>query len=173
MISQGMIFETKYVDVTELKNAISGGTSGQNSPPAGAKSTDSATPPVAAVTTKSPTETTEEKAKEPVTVDEQPLANLVPLLIWQAQKDDDRTKASTLNAQEGFMIWIKASFVVGALLSAPWVFYQLWMFVASGLYRHERSYVYTFLPISLGLFFLGAARAYWFVFQPVLKFFFD
>jgi sec-independent protein translocase protein TatC len=71
------------------------------------------------------------------------------------------------------MIWIKASFVVGALVSAPWVFYQIWIFVASGLYRHERKYVYTFLPFSLGLFFLGAATAYLFVFEPVLDFLFD
>lgn len=97
---------------------------------------------------------------------------LVPLLFWQEKKDDERTKPKSMSATEPFMIWMKASFVVGALISSPWVFYQLWAFVAAGLYRHERKYVYTFLPFSLGLFFLGAATAYLFVFEPVLQFLF-
>ena len=52
----------------------------------------------------------------------------------------------------------------------PWVFYQIWNFVASGLYPHEKKYVHLFLPFSLGLFLLGAATAYLFVFKPVLGF---
>ena len=36
------------------------------------------------------------------------------------------------------------------MLASPWVFYQLWSFVAAGLYRHERHYVKRFLPFSLG-----------------------
>src|SRR5204862_5155329 len=99
--------------------------------------------------------------------------DLVPLLVWQSSKDDDRTKSKSFSATEPFMIWMKASFVVGALISAPWVFFQIWIFVASGLYKHERKYVYTFLPFSLGLFFLGAATAYLFVFEPVLNFLFS
>ncbi|HWB01171.1 MAG TPA: twin-arginine translocase subunit TatC, partial [Pirellulales bacterium] len=60
----------------------------------------------------------------------------------------------------------------GAVLSSPWVFYQIWTFVAAGLYPHEKRYVHVFLPFSLGLFLLGAATAYLFVFQPVLDFLF-
>lgn len=68
------------------------------------------------------------------------------------------------------MIWFKASFVVGIVLSSPWVFYQIWSFVAAGLYPHEKKYIHVFLPFSLGLFLAGAALAYLFVFQPVLAF---
>lgn len=93
------------------------------------------------------------------------------LFLWRKAADDPRTRIKTLNAQEGFMIWIKASLVVGLIISSPWVFYQIWTFVAAGLYRHERRYVHIFLPFSLVLFLSGVVLAY-FVFQPVLNFLF-
>ena len=45
--------------------------------------------------------------------------------------------------------------VTGLVIASPWVFYQVWAFVAAGLYRHERHYVKKFLPFSLGLFLVG------------------
>jgi sec-independent protein translocase protein TatC len=42
------------------------------------------------------------------------------------------------------------------IFSSPWVFYQLWMFVAAGLYPHEKRYVYLATPFSAGLFIAGA-----------------
>ena len=99
-------------------------------------------------------------------------ATLIPLFHWYSVAEDPRTNPTTLSAQEAFSIWMKASFVVGVILSSPWVFYQIWSFVAAGLYPHEKKYVYRFLPMSLGLFLAGAALAYLFVFQPVLNFLF-
>jgi sec-independent protein translocase protein TatC len=98
--------------------------------------------------------------------------SLIPVFNWHPVADDPRTNATTLGAPEAFSIWMKASFVVGVILSSPWVFWQIWTFVAAGLYPHEKKYVYRFLPISLGLFLAGAALAYLFVFQPVLDFLF-
>lgn len=95
---------------------------------------------------------------------------LVPLRIWHSVEDDSRVRAKALNFQEGFLIYIKAALLAGAVLSSPWVFWWLWTFVAAGLYPHERRYVYVFLPASLGLFLLGAATAFFFVFEPVLGF---
>ena len=66
--------------------------------------------------------------------------------------------AKTLSAHEPFMIYMKASLLVGVLLASPWIFYQIWSFVAAGLYPHEKQYVHIFLPFSLGLFLLGASR---------------
>src|SRR5262249_16610023 len=83
---------------------------------------------------------------------------------------DERIQAKSFSLPETFGIWLKASLVVGAIVSSPWVFYQIWSFVAAGLYPHEKKYVHVFLPFSLGLFLLGAATAYLFVFQPVLNF---
>ena len=62
------------------------------------------------------------------------------------------------------MIYLKASLLVGVVLASPWVFYQIWQFVAAGLYPHERRYVHIFLPMSLVLFLAGAAIAYFLAF---------
>ena len=109
-----------------------------------------------------PNATTEELAKQ-----------LEPLILWHPAANDSRVKIKAFGVPETFSIWLKASLVVGALLSSPWVFFHIWSFVAAGLYPHEKNYVHIFLPFSLGLFFLGAATAYLFVFGPVLKFLFD
>jgi sec-independent protein translocase protein TatC len=62
--------------------------------------------------------------------------------------------------------------LVGAVLSSPWVFLQLWSFVAAGLYPHEKKYVYWYLPFSIILFLVGATAVFLFVFEPVLNYLF-
>lgn len=75
-----------------------------------------------------------------------------------------------LNVQEAFMTYLKVSVIAGFVLASPWVFYQLWLFVAAGLYPHERKYVYIYLPMSLGLFLGGAVFCFYAVFPFVLDF---
>lgn len=99
-------------------------------------------------------------------------ADLMPLHLWRSVVKDDRTKLISTGSQETFMIALKAGFLGGAILSSPLVFYFIWQFIAAGLYPHERYYVHFFLPFSIGLFLLGAALAFFFVFTPVLRFFF-
>ncbi len=94
---------------------------------------------------------------------------LTPITIWKSA----RYRAQSLGATETFMIWVKAGVVTGLILASPWVFYQLWTFVAAGLYPTEQRYVHVFLPISLLLFFSGALLAFFFVFEPVLDFLFS
>ena len=96
--------------------------------------------------------------------------NLLHLFLWRRSEDDSRLRTKSLNAQEAFAVYIKASLLVGVLFASPWIFYQLWQFVAAGLYPHERRYVHLFLPFSLGLFLLGAVLAFFVVFKPVLAF---
>jgi sec-independent protein translocase protein TatC len=116
-------------------------------------------------------------AVEPGTPEKPPLtpskAELVPILVWHPVETDSRVRIKSFSAPEAFSIWVKASLVVGVILSSPWVFYHIWAFVAAGLYPHEKRYVQVFLPFSLGLFLLGAATAYLFVFAPVLEFLFS
>ncbi len=92
------------------------------------------------------------------------------LFLWHESKDDPRLQTKGLAMVEPFSIYIKASLLVGVLLASPWIFYQIWHFVAAGLYPHERQYVHRYLPFSLGLFLTGAALAFFVVFQPVLDF---
>ena len=62
----------------------------------------------------------------------------------------------TLSPADGFVSYMKISLVAGLILSSPWVFYQLWMFVAAGLYPKERQYVHKAVPFSVVLFVTGA-----------------
>lgn len=96
--------------------------------------------------------------------------NFVKVYVWKPKNDSDRARTRALSAQEPFMIYIKASMLLGVILACPWVLYQLWMFVASGLYPHERKYVYIYFPMSLGLFIGGVLLAFFWVFDPVLGF---
>jgi len=56
----------------------------------------------------------------------------------------------------GFVSFVKIGLVTGLIFSSPWVFYQLWMFVAAGLYPREKRYVYLAAPFSAALFVAGA-----------------
>ncbi|MCH8216655.1 MAG: twin-arginine translocase subunit TatC [Planctomycetes bacterium] len=62
----------------------------------------------------------------------------------------------TLGPTHGIMSYIKISLLSGLILSSPLVFYQIWMFVAAGLYKNEKKFVYWAAPFSAGLFVLGA-----------------
>ncbi|MBI3861779.1 MAG: twin-arginine translocase subunit TatC [Planctomycetia bacterium] len=79
----------------------------------------------------------------------------------------------TDGVDEAFMIYLKVSLVVGIVISSPWIFYQIWLFVGAGLYSHERKYVYTYLPLSVILFLGGAAFCFFGVIPFVLKFLFE
>jgi len=98
---------------------------------------------------------------------------LVRMFLWRRVSEDPRVQIKSFNVQEGFLIYVKASLLTGVILASPWIFYQLWIFVAAGLYPHEKRYVHVFLPISLTLFLGGVALAFFFVFPPVLDFLFS
>jgi sec-independent protein translocase protein TatC len=99
-----------------------------------------------------------------------PAGSLVPLRIWKSIDNDPRTHTKSFSGQEAFMIWLKAALIAGLVISGPWVFYQIWMFVAAGLYPNEKKFVHVFLPFSIFLFLFGAFMSC-FVFAPVLNFF--
>jgi sec-independent protein translocase protein TatC len=98
--------------------------------------------------------------------------DMVHLRLYLPREDDLRLRVVELNVQSPFVIYMKASFMVGFVLASPFVFYFIWEFIAAGLYASERSYVYMYLPICLGLFFAGAALAYFKAFEYMLEFLF-
>lgn len=61
----------------------------------------------------------------------------------------------------------KLTLMVAFLVALPYVFYQMWQFVAPGLYKHEKRLVFPLLSSSVGLFYLGVAFAY-FVLLPMM-----
>lgn len=64
-----------------------------------------------------------------------------------------------------FLVPIKVSALAAVALSLPWILYQIWAFVAPGLYKHEKRLVLPLVAASTFLFYLGAAFCYFFVFR--------
>ncbi|MFC1824103.1 twin-arginine translocase subunit TatC [Thermodesulfobacteriota bacterium] len=75
------------------------------------------------------------------------------------------------NLPEMFFAYIKTAFIAGIMLSAPLIFYQLWMFVAPGLYQKEKKLFMPFIFFSTLLFVGGALFGYFVVFPFGFKFF--
>lgn len=94
-----------------------------------------------------------------------------PEFVQLRQLIKEMSQVTTLKAEEGFMTYVKVCSIAGFVIASPWVFYQLWLFVASGLHPHERKYVYVYLPLSLGLFAAGAVSGFYYAFPLMLQFF--
>jgi len=62
-----------------------------------------------------------------------------------------------------FFIAMKISLFAGFILALPMVFWQLWLFVAPGLYDNEKKYILPFVIVSTLMFLIGASFAYWVV----------
>jgi sec-independent protein translocase protein TatC len=62
----------------------------------------------------------------------------------------------TLQPAEGFMVFIKTCLYFGLILSSPWVIWQIWAFISSGLYAKEKKYAYAVAPASAILFITGS-----------------
>jgi sec-independent protein translocase protein TatC len=72
---------------------------------------------------------------------------------------------------EAFSNYIKISLIGSLLVGSPWILFQLWRFVAPGLYSHERRFVYFLLPLSVALTVLGVLFMYVFIMPLLLRFF--
>jgi len=75
-----------------------------------------------------------------------------------------------LQPTEVFVVVLKMSLLTGLIISAPYALYQIWAFVAAGLYPHERRWVTRIFPISVGLFAGGVAFLFYIVLPLVLNF---
>ena len=70
-----------------------------------------------------------------------------------------------------FMTPFKLALFVALFLAMPYVLYQIWAFVAPGLYRHEKRFAMPLLASSVVLFYAGVAFAYFVVFPVMFQFF--
>ncbi|MGP1345376.1 MAG: twin-arginine translocase subunit TatC [Phycisphaerales bacterium] len=71
---------------------------------------------------------------------------------------------------ETFAAYMKVGFIVTLLLAFPWILYQLWLFVAPGLYAQERRFVYFFIPLSAILTALASTFLYYILLPVSLVF---
>ncbi|MCS7025248.1 MAG: twin-arginine translocase subunit TatC [Bryobacteraceae bacterium] len=68
------------------------------------------------------------------------------------------------------IIWVKLPLLTALFLGSPWVLYQVWAFIAPGLYKRERRWAAPFIIISAGLFVIGGLFAYFVAFRFGLVF---
>jgi sec-independent protein translocase protein TatC len=76
----------------------------------------------------------------------------------------------TLSPLDGFIQPFKLAFIVAIVVSSPYVLWQMWGFIAAGLYVHEKKAVRVFFPASLVLFAAGVATAFLVVLPVGLRF---
>jgi sec-independent protein translocase protein TatC len=72
---------------------------------------------------------------------------------------------------EAFMLEIKIALIAGLIVASPLVFAQVWLFIAPGLYSHEKKWAVPFIAMSSFFFVTGAAFAHYVVFPIVWQFF--
>src|SRR6202047_2205465 len=75
-----------------------------------------------------------------------------------------------LNPTEPFNLYLDVAFVAGLFAASPFVFYQLWLFIAPGLYRKEKRYVLPFVLSTVGLFIAWGLFGYKMVYPASLDF---
>lgn len=61
----------------------------------------------------------------------------------------------SMRIEEVFVVYFKVGLLTGFVFASPWIFYQIWSFIAVGLYPQEKRLVNVYLPISVVLFLAG------------------
>ena len=67
------------------------------------------------------------------------------IMLPMQQMLPEGNKLLATEASEAFMLWMKVGFLAGLLIAAPFVLYQVWLFVAPGLYSHEKRFAVPFV----------------------------
>jgi sec-independent protein translocase protein TatC len=79
---------------------------------------------------------------------------------FQAAEVHDHAKLAVIGVLDPFTIWIQIAFWFGLIATCPYWLYQLWAFIAPGLYRREKRWTYVFVFTAAPLFLGGASLAY-------------
>jgi len=90
------------------------------------------------------------------------------VLVLRAHGQPDSFLATS--PVENLLVYIKVVLIFGVVIAAPYIIYQLWMFVAAGLYPREKAWVRRLIPVSLGLFVAGVVFMYSLVLLTSLNF---
>lgn len=71
---------------------------------------------------------------------------------------------------EAFMLYMKMAFFAGIFVAAPYLLYQVWAFVAPGLYQHEKRYVVPFIAFGSLFFLIGGGFGHYVLFPMTFQF---
>lgn len=99
-------------------------------------------------------------------------SNRLYVLIEQPLKDKLPVGGDIVatNVIAPFMAPIKLAFIIAIFIAMPWILYQIWAFVAPGLYKREKRFAVPLLVSSIVLFYTGMVFAYLVVFPLMFKF---
>jgi len=86
------------------------------------------------------------------------------------QRNGLSQKLVYLNPTEPFNMYLKVAFLAGLFVTSPFVLYQVWAFIAPGLYRNEKRYVTPFMFSTVLLFIAGGYFGYKLVYPQALEF---
>jgi sec-independent protein translocase protein TatC len=87
----------------------------------------------------------------------------------QAPLDRLHIKLNYTHPMDPLNLYLQVSLIGGAILASPFILYQVWLFIAPGLYQKERRFVVPFMTATVGLFLVGASFGYFFVLPGALK----
>jgi len=87
----------------------------------------------------------------------------------QAPLDNLHIKLNYTHPMDPLNLYLQVSLIGGAILASPFILYQVWLFIAPGLYQRERRFVVPFMGVTVGLFLLGASFGYFYVLPGALK----
>jgi len=87
----------------------------------------------------------------------------------QAPLDNLHIKLNYTHPMDPLNLYLQVSLIGGAILASPFILYQVWMFIAPGLYQKERRFVVPFMAATVGLFLTGASFGYFYVLPGALK----
>ena len=87
----------------------------------------------------------------------------------QAPLDHLHIKLNYTHPMDPLNLYLQVSLIGGAILASPFILYQVWLFIAPGLYPKERRFVVPFMAATVGLFLAGAFFGYSFVLPGALK----
>ena len=97
----------------------------------------------------------------------EPLFDLIASPVRSALPEG--TSLVFITATEPFFTYLKIGALAGLLVSMPVIFWQIWSFVAPGLYQHEKRYIVPFVLASTLCFATGAFFGYQYVFPMAFK----
>ncbi len=95
------------------------------------------------------------------------------IMVPLQQMLPDGGKMITTAGPEYFMLHIKVGLLGGLVVATPWLLFQVWLFVAPGLYSHEKRFAIPFVTGASVFFFGGAAFAHYVAFPVIWRFFID
>jgi sec-independent protein translocase protein TatC len=89
--------------------------------------------------------------------------------LVQAPLDKLHIKLNYTHPMDPLNLYLQVALIGGAILASPFILYQVWLFIAPGLYQKEKRFVIPFMAATVGLFLAGASFGYFYVLPGALK----